>query len=175
MAAIKSIAVVPQSEWSIDLITPSPVCVMQNGQCVQTSFLPAPSSKKTEFETDREDRISTVNPTDLNDNSTKLVYLDINESTVEVRSKVPEAGAYHIVLQYFQPNHHQFSIDYAINNGRVRTTGKVPLKNCPSNAGCRVLIRPADNAVSFDIEESATITLTVRTIDNDNDLKKKIP
>lgn len=136
---------------------------MQNGQCVQTSFLPAPSSKKTEVEADREDRIAIVNPTDLNDNSTKLVYLDINESTVEIRSKVSEPGLYHIVLQYFQPNHHQFAIDYAIN-GRTKSSGKLPLKNCPSNAGCRVLIRPADNAMAFDIEENATITLTVRRL-----------
>lgn len=139
---------------------------MQNGQCVQTSFLHAPNSKKTEIETDREDRVTKVNPTDLHNNSTKLVYLDNNDSTVEIRSKVPEAGIYHIVIQYFQPNHHQFSIDYSVNNGRVTTSGKLPLRNCPSNVGCRVLVRPTDNLLWFDIEESATITFTVSSYRN---------
>lgn len=45
-AAIKSIAIVPVEEWSIDLITPSPVCVMQDGKCIQTAFRTAPDSKK---------------------------------------------------------------------------------------------------------------------------------
>lgn len=134
---------------------------MQNGQCVQTGFLHAPNSKKTEIETDREDRITNVNPTELHDNSTKLIYLDSNESTVEIKSKVHEAGIYHIVVQYFQPNHHQFSIDYSVNNGRTTTSGKLPLRNCPSNAGCRVLVRPTDNSLWFDIEETVTITFTV--------------
>lgn len=45
-AAIKSIAIVPVEDWSIDLITPNPVCVMQDGKCVQTMFRNAPDSKK---------------------------------------------------------------------------------------------------------------------------------
>lgn len=44
--AIKSLAIVPVEEWSIDLITPSPVCVMQNGKCIQTMYRSAPDSKK---------------------------------------------------------------------------------------------------------------------------------
>lgn len=161
LVAIKSIAIVPVSDWSLDLITPSPVCVMQNGQCVHTGFLHAPNSKKTEIETDREDRITNVNPTDLHDNSTKLVYLDSTDSTVEIRSKVPETGNYHIVVHYFQPNHHEFSIDYSVNNGRATTSGKLPLRNCPSTAGCRVIVRQADNSLWFDIADTVTVTFTV--------------
>lgn len=44
--AIKSITAIPIEEWSLDLITPSPVCVMKEGSCVQASFLGAPDSKK---------------------------------------------------------------------------------------------------------------------------------
>ena len=44
--AIKSVAIVPVGAWSIDLITPSPVCVMQDGHCVQTTYRPVPDSKR---------------------------------------------------------------------------------------------------------------------------------
>lgn len=47
--AIKSVAIVPAGEWSIDLITPSPVCVMQDGKCIETIFRTAPDSKKVTF------------------------------------------------------------------------------------------------------------------------------
>lgn len=159
LAAIKSIAIVPLSDWSVDLITPSPVCVMQNGQCVQTNFLPAANSKKAEFESEHDDRVTGTNPSDLYDNSTKLIYLDVNDPTVTIHSKVPSAGAYHILLQYFQPNHHEFNIQYNINDDPT-TSGKLPLKNCPSNAGCRVLIRPHDNAMWFQVDENVAITFT---------------
>lgn len=44
--AIYSITAIPYSDWSVDLITPSPVCVIRNGHCVQSTFLVAPDSKK---------------------------------------------------------------------------------------------------------------------------------
>lgn len=44
--AIKSVTAIPIHEWSIDLITPSPVCVMKDGKCVQATFRTAPDSKK---------------------------------------------------------------------------------------------------------------------------------
>lgn len=47
--AINSITAIPVHEWSIDLITPSPVCVMKNGECVDSTFLPAPESKKVKY------------------------------------------------------------------------------------------------------------------------------
>lgn len=44
--AIKSVAIIPIEEWSIDMITPRPVCLMQEGKCVQSTFRTAPESKK---------------------------------------------------------------------------------------------------------------------------------
>lgn len=44
--AIKSVTAIPVHDWSIDLITPSPVCVMKDGKCVQATFRAAPDSKK---------------------------------------------------------------------------------------------------------------------------------
>lgn len=44
--AIKSVTAIPIHEWSIDLITPSPVCVIKDGKCVPATFRTAPDSKK---------------------------------------------------------------------------------------------------------------------------------
>lgn len=44
--AIKSVAIVPIEDWSIDFITPFPVCVMQDGKCIEATFRAAPDSKK---------------------------------------------------------------------------------------------------------------------------------
>jgi len=43
---IKSITAIPLDQWSLDYIQPSPVCVMQDGKCVQATFRAAPDSKK---------------------------------------------------------------------------------------------------------------------------------
>lgn len=44
--AIKSVTAIPIHEWSIDLITPSPVCVVKDSKCVPATFRTAPDSKK---------------------------------------------------------------------------------------------------------------------------------
>lgn len=79
---------------------------------------------------------------------------------MEIRSKVPHEGFYHILVKYYQPNHQKFAVNYKIDTGKVVYNGKLPLRNCPSNSGCRELIRPADNSMWFEIEEGVTITFT---------------
>lgn len=161
--AIKSIAAIPVHEWSIDLISPSPVCVIKDGECVQATYLAAPDSKKIEFETNNEDRIA-VDPyppgLPTNDDS-KLIYLDQNNSTVEVRAKVAEPGRYHIVIKFYQPNNAKFDILYKIEADKNVYDGKLNLRNCPSNSGCRETVVQTNGGKSFDIEENVTIMFTV--------------
>lgn len=89
--------------------------------------------------------------------------MDPNDSTVEVKAKVPQPGRYNILIKFFQPNHAQFDILYKIDADKLSYDGKVNLRNCPSNSGCRELILQNNGAKSFDLEENVTITFTVST------------
>lgn len=159
--AIKSVTAIPIHEWSIDLITPSPVCVVKDGNCVQATFQGAPDSKKIEFEHDHESQVSTNNPVDLFENNTKLIYLDDTSSTIEIITKVPSPGRYNILVKFFQPNYAKFDIVYKIDADKLSYNGKLNLRNCPSNSGCRELIVQDNGINSFDVEENITLTFTV--------------
>lgn len=160
--AIKSITAIPVNEWTIDLITPHPVCVIKDGRCVQATYRGAPDSKKISFENGNEDQITALNPTDLFDSNQKLIYLDENNTVISVNSKVPHPGRYNILVEFYQPNHAQFDIGYKINADKVSYDGKLNLRNCPSNSGCRELIINNNAWKSFDIEDNVTITFTVK-------------
>lgn len=81
--AIKSITAIPYDDWSIDFISARPVCVREEGKCVQSHFQAAPDSKKLEFENDTDDaRKPAENMPDIYDNSTKVVLLDHNMITL---------------------------------------------------------------------------------------------
>lgn len=87
--------------------------------------------------------------------------MDQDQSTVEIKSKVPNPERYSILIKFFQPNHAQFDILYRIDADKLAYDGKLNLRNCPSNSGCRELILQSNNAKSFDLEENVTITFTV--------------
>ncbi|CAO1298214.1 unnamed protein product [Diamesa hyperborea] len=155
--AIKSITAIPYEQWSIDYIQPQPVCVMQNGQCVQSTYLAAPNSKKIDFEVDHEDMIADNIP-DILLNTTKVVYLD--QSNINVTSRVHEPGHYVIIMKYYQPNHPKFNINYRLVTDRQNYDGKLSLGHCPSNSGCRVVVKQDNGYLWFDIEDAFTFSLT---------------
>lgn len=95
------------------------------------------------------------------DNSTKLIFLNSNDSTIEIHSKVPTPGRYYIIVQFYQPNHPQFNINYKILTDKQSYDGKLPFRNCPSNSGCRQLVKQDTGLIWFDIEEGITITFIV--------------
>lgn len=156
--AIKSVTAIPVDEWSLDLITPSPVCVTKDGACIESTFWPVPDSKKVEFAQFKEPTESS--PVALPNNGTQLVYLGPGSSTVEVKTKVGDPGRYVILVKYNQPNHARFDILYKIDADKLSYDGKLNLRNCPSNSGCREIILQNNGAKSFDLEENVTITLT---------------
>lgn len=134
---------------------------MQNGKCVQATFRAAPDAKKIEFAHDHNEKISTINPDDIFDNSTKLVYLDREQSTLEMQSKVTNPGNYHILVRFYQPNHPQFDVNYKIITDKTAYDGKLAVRNCPSNSGCRELLKQDNGNSWFYVEEKISITLTV--------------
>ncbi|XP_058457360.1 laminin subunit alpha [Malaya genurostris] len=157
--AIKSITAIPYDEWSIDYISPSPVCVMENGKCVLTTYRTAPDSKKVDFETDNEERIAETNPSDLFDNSTKLIYLDKDEPALNIKTKVPHPDRYVIIVKFYQPNHPTFNIQYHIEADRQNYDGKLPLRHCPANSGCREILKQDNGYIWFDLEDTFDFTL----------------
>lgn len=157
--AIKSVTAIPYEEWSTDYISPNPVCVMQKGKCVVTTYRTAPDSKKIEFESDNEDRIAETNPSDLSDDSTKLIYLDKDEPALNVKAKVSHPDRYVVIVKFYQPNHPTYNIQYRIESDRQNYDGKLLLRHCPANSGCREVLKQDNGYIWFDLEDTFDFTL----------------
>uniref|UniRef100_W4VRR7 Putative response to misfolded protein n=1 Tax=Corethrella appendiculata TaxID=1370023 RepID=W4VRR7_9DIPT len=159
--AIKSVTAIPYEEWSIDYIRPQPVCVIEKGKCITSSYRSVPDSKKIEFEFENEDKLdaSLPPPADVFDNNTKLIYLHRQEPAIEVNTKIPQPGRYYIIVQYYQPNHPSFNIFYRIETDRQNYDGKFPVNHCPSNAGCRTVLEQENGFLWFDLDDYFTFTL----------------
>lgn len=157
--AIKSITAIPYEEWSTDYISPNPVCIMQKGKCVVTTYRTAPDSKKIEFESDNDERIAETNPSDLSDESTKLIYLDKDEPALNIKAKVSHPDRYVIIVKFYQPNHPTFNIQYRIENDRQNYDGKLLLRHCPANSGCREVLKQDNGYIWFDLDDTFDFTL----------------
>ncbi|XP_066588247.1 laminin subunit alpha [Prorops nasuta] len=154
--AINSVVAIPIQDWSLDYIKPKSVCVKKNGKCVQGIFPEASEAKKIEFETTSED--SEHLPQGIFDNTTKLIYLNEKNPMVDVHAKVPEAGDYIFVVQYYQPDHPEYALDVLVQNGKFYE-GKVKIDHCPSNSGCRSIVKQIDGSNRFHVMESFVISL----------------
>lgn len=160
--AIISVTAIPAEQWSTDYINPSPVCVIHNEQCATPKFRSVPDSKKIEFESDHEDRISLSKPPyALLDEKVKLIYLDNKEeSTIVIDSKVSEPGRYVVLVKYYQPHHPMYNVLYTMTAGKNQYDGKFQINHCPSSSGCRGVIRPNGDEWWFDIGDEFKFTIT---------------
>ncbi|CAG2053237.1 unnamed protein product [Timema podura] len=95
---------------------------------------------------------------DLFDNSTRVIYLDHNDSMIDITGKVPYPGHYVFVVHYFQPDHPEFNMDVLIHNGQVYEA-KLPVQHCPSNSGCRSIVKQQDGNTPFYLTENFVFTL----------------
>lgn len=43
-------------------------------------------------------------PSTISDNNTELIYLDSEESTLDLKGKVPKPGPYVFAVHYYQPD-----------------------------------------------------------------------
>lgn len=154
---IISVVAIPYDKWSLDYIKPKSVCVRKNGKCVQGMFPNAADAKQIELEVDNEPLDIGSRPPGIYDNSTKLIYLDEETNTIDVKAKVPQPGPYVFVVQYFQPNHPEFELDVLVQNGKFYEA-KLPVPHCPSNSGCRSIVRQTDGETKFELIENFMIT-----------------
>nr|CAD7256718.1 unnamed protein product [Timema shepardi] len=155
--ALESVVAIPYEQWSLDYQEPKTACVRKDGKCVQANFLTPPDSKKVEFEQGNEQRVAKVLPR-LFDNSTRVIYLDHNDSMIDITGKVPYPGHYVFVVHYFQPDHPEFNMDVLIHNGQVYEA-KLPVQHCPSNSGCRSIVKQQDGNTPFYLTENFVFTL----------------
>ncbi len=157
-AGIDSIVAIPSSEWSLDYVQPKSVCVQRDGKCVPGTFLAAPDSTRVEFESGSIQQPASNLPEEIYDENAGLVYLDKEEPMVEVAGKVPHPGYYVFIVHYYQPNHPQFNIDVLLQNGQFYDA-KLQMPLCPSNSGCRSVIKQANGNQNFQILENFLLTL----------------
>ncbi|ALC44510.1 LanA [Drosophila busckii] len=159
---IISVTAIPVEQWSIDYITPSPVCVIQGQECAAPKFRSVPESKKIEFETDHEDRIAINKPPYAAfDERVKLVQLESPDNgTIVIESKVSEPRRYVILVKYYQPHNPKYQVHYTLTAGKNQYDGKFDIQHCPSSSGCRGVIQPAGDNPWFDIEDDFKFTLT---------------
>lgn len=157
-AAISSVVAVPSSEWSLDFVEPKSVCVQRDGKCVAGNFPVASDSTRVEFESGTIQQAATNLPEEIYDENVGLVFLDKQEPMVDVTGKVPNAGYYVFVVHYYQPNHPQFDLDVLLQNGQFYDA-KLSTTLCPSNSGCRSVIKQANGNQNFQIQENFILTL----------------
>lgn len=157
--AIDSIVAIPYHEWSLDYVKPKSICVRKHGKCVQGHFPDAADAKKIEFETSSVAREATHRPPGIYDNATKLIYLGDGDM-VDIHAKVSQPGDYVFVMQYYQPDHPSFELDVLVQNGKFYEA-KVPVPHCPSNSGCRSIVRQIDGTVRFQLIENLVLTAKV--------------
>ncbi|VVC44657.1 Hypothetical protein CINCED_3A025090 [Cinara cedri] len=155
---VESIVALPLDKWSLDYINPNPSCIKKDGKCIQSFYPTPPDTKKVEFKTDNEDRLATVAPKDIYDNSTALVILDHADSIVDLAGKVPGPGAYVFVVHFYQPDFPAFEMNVLIHNGQTYEA-VLPVKHCPSNSGCRSVVKQANGNTQFQLIENFLLTL----------------
>ncbi|KOB71560.1 putative laminin A chain [Operophtera brumata] len=102
-------------------------------------------------------------PPSILDNSTAVIYLTPAADDIVIEGKVPAPGFYYLVLHYYQPELPESSIEAVVavdeNNQKLETL--VPIQHCPSNSGCRALLKTTDGNTRFRIDQNFTITFKV--------------
>ncbi|XP_055387187.1 laminin subunit alpha [Condylostylus longicornis] len=163
---VLQITAIPVEDWSVDFIEPNNVCVIHDKDCAPSKYPAIPDAKKIEFEADHEERITPYKPPyAVKDENIKLIYLDRNNASIMIGSKVTEPGRYIILLKYYQPNHPRYNVPFRLNTEKILYDGKFEVNHCPSSSGCRGIIRPESTVVTgdntwFDIDDEFTLTLT---------------
>ncbi|CAL7933589.1 unnamed protein product [Xylocopa violacea] len=155
--AIDSVVAIPYHQWSLDYVKPKSICVRKDGKCVKGQFPGAADAKKIEFETSSTISEAENKPFGIYDNNTKLIYLDGRNTTVDIHAKVAQPGDYTFVVQYYQPDYPGYELDVLVQNGKFYEA-KMSVPHCPSNSGCRSIVKQVDGNARFQLIENFMIT-----------------
>ncbi|XP_050541070.1 laminin subunit alpha [Daktulosphaira vitifoliae] len=155
---IDSIVAVPLKKWSLDYINPNPSCVKKDGKCIHSLYPTPPDTKKVEFKFGNEARLAQSGPKNVNDNSSALVLVDMQDTTVDLAGKIPNPGPYVFIVHFYQPDFPTFEMSALIHNGQTYEA-ILPIKHCPSNSGCRSVIVQPNGNTEFHLTENFLLTL----------------
>lgn len=165
VAAIKSIAAVPQDKWSMDYLKPTTVCVWYNGECVPSTFT-STDGKKIEIESTGEVlNVGLTTVPEIYDKSARFIKLSEDNTMIDVSAKIPKPqdhpGTSVLVLHYYQPHYPEYELKVLVQNGKFYDA-KVAVPHCPSIDGCRSVIEQTeDGNTSFQLDENFVITFKV--------------
>ncbi|XP_029032401.2 laminin subunit alpha [Osmia bicornis bicornis] len=160
--AIDSVVAIPYNEWSLDYVKPKSICVRKDGKCVKGQFPGAAEAKKIEFESSSTIPQSENRPYGIYDNASKLIYLDDKNTTVDIHAKVVQPGDYTFIVQYYQPDYPEYELDVLLQNGKFYEA-KMSVPHCPSNSGCRSVVKQVDGNIRFQLIENFMITFKEST------------
>ncbi|XP_074594778.1 laminin subunit alpha [Brevipalpus obovatus] len=140
---------VPKSDWNIDYVKPSLICIMRNFTCQNSSYSQA-SSLKLYFDeagiinaTSQPDyRLENAIDTSANGNGNGNGKINPEfhvSKTIEMKGQVNPFGFHHFIVHYYQPEHTSFEIEafFTPRMGLPAENGFFPIKHCPNKAGCR--------------------------------------
>ncbi|XP_065337904.1 laminin subunit alpha [Cloeon dipterum] len=152
--ALDSVVAIPLDRWHMDYIMPRAACVRKDGECLQATFPLPPSSKRVEFEQDPE-RIAKELPSGIVDPDATLVYLD---KIIDIAGQVPQEGKYVFIVHFYQPDFPEFEVNGLVHNGQMYEA-KLMVPHCPSNSGCRGVIKQIDGSHEFSLTQNFHLTL----------------
>ncbi|XP_033329969.2 laminin subunit alpha [Megalopta genalis] len=155
--AIDSVVAIPYNQWSLDYVKPKSICVRKDGVCVKGEFPGAADAKKIEFESVTMVPEASNKPFGIYDSTTRLIYLDATNTMVDIHAKVLKPGDYTFVVQYYQPDYPEYELDVLLQNGKFYEA-KMAAPHCPSNSGCRSVVKQADGNIRFQLIENFAIT-----------------
>ncbi|KAL0902126.1 hypothetical protein ABMA27_000070 [Loxostege sticticalis] len=156
LTGIKSVIAIPEDEWHLDYITPHPYCLRRDGKCEPAVFSAAVDPKKVEIESGTGGERDVRPP--ILDNSTAVVYLTPDADPVTLDFKVPMPGDYMFIVHYYQPDHPESSQDVTLTLDGNKNDATMTAAHCPSNSGCRSLLKLADGRDYFAVNENVSIT-----------------
>ncbi|KAK9499521.1 hypothetical protein O3M35_002544 [Rhynocoris fuscipes] len=160
--AIEAVTAVPLKQWSYNLIEPSQVCIMKNGEC-QPSQYPIPIDiKRIDFEgNNTSERDTEPIPDYVNNVANIAKVLDEKHLTINVTGKVAAPGAYIIIAHYYQPDFPAFDINATIHNVEEFNTdvynATLPLEHCPSRSGCRSILHDNTGNSVFNLNSNFSL------------------
>lgn len=141
MMYIKNIYVIPASEWNIEMVTPKPLGVTENGpkfEKIEDASYPTKPSVATQIQMDEPSVPSVV----VGENVEKIF-----------NAAVTFPGSYVFVLHYYHETSMSFNMSIAVESIDAEFHATVKLEYCPSVYGCRSLLY-ANNGHTFAVENT---------------------
>ena len=162
---LDSLVAVPFDDWSLDLVTPQFVCVLNGAECLPSNY-PQPRSEVTtvQVEQDHIERATNLqgdkNLGNLRPKQPLIVILNDTAANVDIRGTVPRPDLYKLILQYNQYSTSAFDLGANIQDTKLYSA-TARIGYCPSPDGCRTVIRQIDNNMTvFDISKNFLASFT---------------